>query len=118
MQVAPPTSYTQRAESIAYQVFGEGPRVVMLPTAPLHLDLMWIDPGYTQVLWRLGTFTHTVIFEGVPGSWELFALGDGRNPTVPVAPEQPPLRPSDRVVLVAARRAPGLLRIAGRLARR
>ncbi len=52
--------------------------------------------------------------KGVPGSWELFALGDH------VAPLQPPdqhrrLRPGDRLVLTAARRAPGLLRTAGRL---
>src|SRR5262249_53119636 len=54
--------------------------------------------------------------KGVPGSWELFTLADGRTPTVPVAPEPPPLRTSDRIVLAAARRAPGLLRIAGRFA--
>jgi class 3 adenylate cyclase/pimeloyl-ACP methyl ester carboxylesterase len=49
--------------SIAYQAFGEGPAVVMLPSAPSHLDLMWIDPGYTQVLRRLGGFARTVIFD-------------------------------------------------------
>ncbi len=64
MQVPPPTSYAQRnGASIAYQAFGEGPMVVMLPTAPSHLDLMWIDPGYTQVLRRLGGFARTVIFD-------------------------------------------------------
>jgi class 3 adenylate cyclase/pimeloyl-ACP methyl ester carboxylesterase len=55
--------------------------------------------------------------KGVPGSWELFALADGRTPTVPVAPEQAPVRPSDRIILAAARRAPGLLRFAGRFSR-
>jgi class 3 adenylate cyclase/pimeloyl-ACP methyl ester carboxylesterase len=64
MQIPPHTSYAQRdGASIAYQAFGEGPAVVMLPTAPSHLDLMWIDPGYTQVLRRLGSFAHTVIFD-------------------------------------------------------
>jgi pimeloyl-ACP methyl ester carboxylesterase len=64
MQIPPPTSYAQRdGASIAYQAFGEGPVVVMLPTAPSHLDLMWIDPGYTQVLRRLGGFARTVIFD-------------------------------------------------------
>jgi class 3 adenylate cyclase len=55
--------------------------------------------------------------KGVPGSWELFALADARSPTVPVAAEQPSVRSSDRIVLAAARRAPGLLRLAGRFAR-
>jgi pimeloyl-ACP methyl ester carboxylesterase len=35
----------------------------MAPTAPSHLDLMWIDPGYTQVLRRLGGFARAVIFD-------------------------------------------------------
>ena len=55
--------------------------------------------------------------KGVPGSWEVFALADAGTPTVPVAPEQPPVRRSDRIVLAMARRAPGLLRMAGRVAR-
>jgi class 3 adenylate cyclase/pimeloyl-ACP methyl ester carboxylesterase len=64
MQIPPRTSYAQQAgASIAYQAFGEGPAVVMAPTAPSHLDLMWIDPGYTQVLRRLAGFAHTVIFD-------------------------------------------------------
>jgi len=64
MEIPPSTSYAQRGgASIAYQAFGEGPAVVMLPTAPSHLDLMWIDPGYTQVLRRLSSFAYTVIFD-------------------------------------------------------
>ena len=64
MQIPPRTSYAQhRGASIAYQTFGEGPAVVMAPTAPSHLDLMWIDPGYSQVLRRLSGFAHTVIFD-------------------------------------------------------
>lgn len=64
MQIPPPTCYARRGgASIAYQAFGEGPPVLMSPTAPSHLDLMWIDPGYTQVLRRLGGFAHTVIFD-------------------------------------------------------
>jgi class 3 adenylate cyclase/pimeloyl-ACP methyl ester carboxylesterase len=64
VQIPPRTSYAQCAgASIAYQVFGEGPTVVMLPSAPSHLDLMWIDPGLTQVLRRLGSFARTVIFD-------------------------------------------------------
>ena len=64
MDIPPPTSYAVRdGASLAYQVFGDGPPVVMAPPAPSHLDLMWIDPGYTQVLRRLGSFARTVIFD-------------------------------------------------------
>jgi class 3 adenylate cyclase len=55
--------------------------------------------------------------KGVPGSWELFALSDARTPTVSIAPQQPEVRAADRIVLATARRAPGLLRVAGRFAR-
>jgi class 3 adenylate cyclase/pimeloyl-ACP methyl ester carboxylesterase len=64
VQIPPRTSYAERAgASIAYQVFGEGSPVVMVPPAPSHLDLMWIDPGYTEVLRRLGSFARTVMFD-------------------------------------------------------
>ena len=64
MQIPPRTSYARHGGfSIAYQTFGEGPDLVVAPTAPSHLDLMWIDPGYTQVLRRLSGFAHTVIFD-------------------------------------------------------
>ncbi len=55
--------------------------------------------------------------KGVEGSWELFAVG---NETAPLpAPDQTrELRASDRVVLLAARRAPGLLRAASRIGTR
>jgi class 3 adenylate cyclase/pimeloyl-ACP methyl ester carboxylesterase len=56
-------------------------------------------------------------FKGVPGSWELFAVGAEWAPVSP--PDQTrQLRPTDRVVLLAARRAPGLLRTASRIATR
>jgi class 3 adenylate cyclase/pimeloyl-ACP methyl ester carboxylesterase len=64
MQIPPATSYAHRAgASIAYQAFGSGSPVVMSPSAPSHLDLMWIDPGYTQVLRRLASFAHAVVFD-------------------------------------------------------
>jgi len=49
--------------SIAYQDFGEGPPLVIAPLVPSHLDLMWIDPAYTQILRRLGSFARVVIFD-------------------------------------------------------
>jgi class 3 adenylate cyclase/pimeloyl-ACP methyl ester carboxylesterase len=51
--------------------------------------------------------------KGVPGSWELFAVGTETAPLPP--PDQTrELRASDRLVLLTARRAPGLLRAASR----
>jgi class 3 adenylate cyclase/pimeloyl-ACP methyl ester carboxylesterase len=64
VQTPPQTRYTQsRGASIAYQVFGTGPPLLMAPLLPSHLDLMWIDPGFTQVLRRLGSFATVVIFD-------------------------------------------------------
>jgi class 3 adenylate cyclase/pimeloyl-ACP methyl ester carboxylesterase len=55
--------------------------------------------------------------KGVPGSWELFAVGSETAPLS--APNQArELRASDRIVLLAARRAPGILRAAGRIGTR
>ena len=47
--------------------------------------------------------------KGVPGEWELFAVG-GEEAPVGLPREARPLRPSDRVVLAGARRAPGVMR--------
>jgi class 3 adenylate cyclase/pimeloyl-ACP methyl ester carboxylesterase len=55
--------------------------------------------------------------KGVPGSWELFAVGSETAP-LPAPDQTRELRPSDRVVLLAARRAPGLLRAASRIGTR
>ncbi|MEA2467719.1 MAG: hypothetical protein QOJ57_1845 [Thermoleophilaceae bacterium] len=64
MEIPPPTSYVRRdGVSLAYQVYGDGPPLVMAPSIPSHLDLMWIDPGYTHVLRRLGRFARTAIFD-------------------------------------------------------
>jgi class 3 adenylate cyclase len=53
--------------------------------------------------------------KGVPGPWELYSLSDGDTAAVPVTPQPPATRPSDRAILAAAHRAPALLRLAGRL---
>jgi class 3 adenylate cyclase/pimeloyl-ACP methyl ester carboxylesterase len=55
--------------------------------------------------------------KGVPGSWELFAVGSETAP-LPAPDQTRELRASDRVVLLAARRAPGLLRAASRIGTR
>ncbi len=55
--------------------------------------------------------------KGVPGSWELSAVGADTAP-LPAPDQTRELRPTDRVVLLAARRAPGLLRAASRIGTR
>jgi class 3 adenylate cyclase len=55
--------------------------------------------------------------KGVPGRWELFAVGDQTAP-LPAPDQTRELSASDRVVLLAARRAPGLLRAASRIGTR
>lgn len=65
MQIPPRTHYLHRdGPSLAYQVFGDGPPLVMAPSVPSHLDLMWVDPGYSQVLRRLGSFARVLLFDG------------------------------------------------------
>jgi class 3 adenylate cyclase/pimeloyl-ACP methyl ester carboxylesterase len=64
VDTAPQTRYAQSGgASIAYQVFGAGPALVMAPLVPSHLDLVWIDPAYTQILRRLGSFARVLIFD-------------------------------------------------------
>ena len=55
--------------------------------------------------------------KGVEGVWELFAVGTETAP-LPAPDQTRELRTGDRVVLFAARRAPGLLRAASRLGTR
>jgi class 3 adenylate cyclase/pimeloyl-ACP methyl ester carboxylesterase len=55
--------------------------------------------------------------KGVPGSWELFAVG-AETASLPAPDQRRTLRATDRVALVAARRTPGLLRAASRVGTR
>ena len=57
--------------------------------------------------------------KGVPGAWELFAVSNERAGPLTLEPERKALRPSDRMILAGARRAPGLMRrVNGLLTRR
>jgi class 3 adenylate cyclase/pimeloyl-ACP methyl ester carboxylesterase len=49
--------------SIAYQVFGRGAPLVMVPTLPSHLDLLWIDTGYAEILRRLGSVARVLVYD-------------------------------------------------------
>jgi class 3 adenylate cyclase/pimeloyl-ACP methyl ester carboxylesterase len=64
VQIPPRTHYLHRdGPSLAYQVFGDGPPLVVAPSVPSHLDLMWVDPSYSQVLRRLGSFARVLLFD-------------------------------------------------------
>jgi class 3 adenylate cyclase len=52
--------------------------------------------------------------KGVPGSWELFAVGEHTAP-LPAPDQNRELRPTDRVALLAARHMPAVLRAASRI---
>jgi hypothetical protein len=56
--------------------------------------------------------------KGVSGKWQLFAAAGLDSYPLQVQAEAPETQPADRVVLAAARRAPGLLRLVGRISAR
>lgn len=63
MQV-PRIRYAQVAgASIAYQVFGEGPDLLVTPGFVSHLDLQWTIPSYTRFFEMLSTVTRVIIFD-------------------------------------------------------
>jgi pimeloyl-ACP methyl ester carboxylesterase len=48
---------------IAYQVFGEGPDLVMAPGFVSHIENYWDDPRFARWLKRLGSFCRVVLFD-------------------------------------------------------
>jgi class 3 adenylate cyclase len=62
---SPQTRYVQRGEvNIAYQVVGEGgPALIIVPGFISHLDLQWMDPGYSRFLERLASFTRLILYD-------------------------------------------------------
>lgn len=63
---APETRYVERSDgvSIAYQVFGSGPRdVVWVPGFISHLDLMWSEPHFVALLRRLASFARVIMYD-------------------------------------------------------
>jgi pimeloyl-ACP methyl ester carboxylesterase len=76
---APDVRYAQNAGvSIAYQVFGDGPRDLVFVCGTMsHLELWWGDPGATTMLERLGRFSRVVLFD---------KPGTGLSDPVPAVP--------------------------------
>ena len=53
----PTTHYAKSGEvHIAYQVFGEGPDLVMAPGFVSHIENYWDDPRFARWLNKLGSF--------------------------------------------------------------
>jgi class 3 adenylate cyclase/pimeloyl-ACP methyl ester carboxylesterase len=64
METIPETRYTRGSGvSIAYQVFGHGPPLAMVPLMPAHLDLIWVDNGYAEILERLARVARVIIYD-------------------------------------------------------
>jgi pimeloyl-ACP methyl ester carboxylesterase len=60
----PTTHYAKSGEvHIAYQVFGEGPDLVMAPGFVSHIENYWDDPHFARWLNRLGSFCRVVLFD-------------------------------------------------------
>jgi class 3 adenylate cyclase len=65
VDLPPPTRYARRGDlHIGYQVFGSGPRdIVVVPALPSHLDLMWAEPAYARGLRRAAGLGRVVVFD-------------------------------------------------------
>jgi class 3 adenylate cyclase len=49
---------------IAYQVVGDGPiDLVVVPGWISHVDLMWVDPGWTRFIEELASFSRVILYD-------------------------------------------------------
>jgi len=61
---APATRYARSGDvSIAYQVVGEGPDVVLIPGWVSHVEEAWDEPSYARFLERLRSFCRLILFD-------------------------------------------------------
>lgn len=65
MEIPPPIRYAARDEaSLAFQVFGDGATdLVVVSDPPSHLDLLWTDPTYVEVLLRLAGHQRLLLYD-------------------------------------------------------
>jgi pimeloyl-ACP methyl ester carboxylesterase/plasmid stabilization system protein ParE len=60
----PTTHYAKSGDvHVAYQVFGEGPDLVLSPGFVSHIENYWDEPGLARWLNKLGSFCRVVIFD-------------------------------------------------------
>lgn len=61
---SPPTRYVQAGRaSIAYQVSGEGPDVVLVPGFLDHIEAIWQDAGFAEFFRRVASFSRLIAFD-------------------------------------------------------
>jgi len=62
--VQPTTHYAKSGDlHVAYQVFGEGPDLVMAPGFVSHIENYWDEPRLARWLSKLGGFCRVVLFD-------------------------------------------------------
>lgn len=67
--------------SIAFQVFGSGPDLLVMPGWASHLERNWELPGLAELLERLGTFARVIVVDR-RGSGLSDRFGGGEPPTL------------------------------------
>src|SRR6185312_5656104 len=77
MAATPETLYAKDGDShhLAYQVVGEGPDLLFVPTATFPIDLLWDEPTVAGHLRRLASFSRLILTD---------LLGTGSSDAVPV----------------------------------
>jgi pimeloyl-ACP methyl ester carboxylesterase/DNA-binding winged helix-turn-helix (wHTH) protein len=76
----PATSYVQNdGASIAYQVFGEGPDLVLIEGFATNLEVQWEHPAIARFLRRLGSFCRVAVVDK-RGTGLSERLGPGEAP--------------------------------------
>ena len=64
LEPTPPTSYvTNDGASIAYQVFGEGPDLVLIEGFATNVEVQWEHPAIARFLRRLGSFCRVAVLD-------------------------------------------------------
>jgi class 3 adenylate cyclase len=60
-----PVRYARNGDvSIAYRIFGQGPRdIVLIPGTLSHVELLWEVPSHEHLLKRLAAFARVIVFD-------------------------------------------------------
>lgn len=76
MAAVPDTLYAKSGDvHVAYQVVGEGPDLLFVPTATFPIDLLWDEPTVAGHLRRLASFSRLILTD---------LLGTGSSDAVPI----------------------------------
>ena len=76
MSATPETLYAKDGDAhIAYQIVGDGPDLLFIPTATFPIDLLWDEPTVAGHLRRLSSFSRLILTD---------LLGTGSSDAVPI----------------------------------